>query len=524
MQSEFRVKLAARWGGVLLILVISTVAGCSRHGSPSSGPPRQLRKSELTAAEQKYGVAPVPDKSVTYQPDVVVVGGGAAAIRELSSNGFIWTIDARAPHAADISPGKVFFMTNRAVGRVLEVHKSGSDLVLTLGPVDITEIVSEAHIHIVAMPIDFGEALAYAAPDLPGQVASNSAFHAPAAGQEESAVPAGSAVPAVLRPSSGWNFYRTQAAQSPPANPYAVPDVSSLLAKNFKAIPFANSSGVGVRVTADGAGLKVSADAVVRLATPSLSVDLDITPFGGVTQASLELTGAAGLSWNFNVGTDVGLKGNVDGVLQPNVDFSIPVGGIGPVPLAVTVRQKFLIRTGFGVRNSTLSASGDYAFSGGFKVGYFNKQWNPPVGPTNFTTNESLVQTGTGISIGLEGLNLANQMKVIVGIGAFGFAAGPYLSFTSAIGAFRNSDIGMIKCNGAVLDVKLSGGVGYVIPKAVTSLLNSILSGLNLKFRIKGEGGLEPGPAKTVVNKSSSQGGCNVDKNPDAVGKVNGPV
>ena len=523
MQSQFRV-LADCWGRIVPVLVILVVAGCSRHGSPASGSPHQLKKSDLSIAEQKYGVAPIPDKSVTYQPDVIVVGGGAAAIRGQSSNGFVWTIDARAPHADDIAPGKVFFMTNRAVGRVLEVHRSGSDLVLTLGPVDITEIVSEAHIHIVNMPIDFGEALAYTAPDLPGQIASNRPIRVPAAVPEESTAPAGAAVPAVLRQPSGWGLYRTQAVQSPPANAYSVPDVSSLLAKNFKAIPFANSSGIGVRVSADGGGLQVSADAVVRLATPTISVHLDITPFGGVTQASVELTGAAGLSWKFNVGTDVGLKGNVDGVLQPNVDFSIPVGGIGPVPLAVTVRQRFLIRTGFGVRNSTLSASGDYTFTGGFKVGYFNKEWSPPVGPTNFTTNESLVQTGTGISIGLEGLNLANQMKVIVGVGAFGFAAGPYLSFTSAIGAFRNSDIGMLKCNGAVLDVKLSGGVGYVIPKAVTSLINSILSGLNLKFRIKGEGGLEPGPAITVVNKSSSQGGCNVDKNPAAVGEVKGPV
>jgi hypothetical protein len=115
-------------------------------------------------------------------------------------------------------------------------------------------------------------------------------------------------------------------------------------------------------------------------------------------------------------------------------------------------------------------------------------------------------------------------MKVIVGVGAFGFAAGPYFSFTSAVGAFRNSDIGMLKCNGAVLDVKLSGGVGYVIPKAITNLLNSFLERLNLSLRITGEGGLQPTSAITVVNKSSSQGGCNDDKNPASVGEVKGPV
>lgn len=204
---------------------------------------------------------------------------------------------------------------------------------------------------------------------------------------------------------SGWRLHHTQAAASPQTPTYPVPDVSDLLVKNFKATPFANSSGVGVHVSADGGGLKVSADAVVHLATPTLTVHLDITPFGGVTQASVELTGAAGLRWKFDVGTELGLKGNVNGVLQPNTDLSIPVGGIGPVPLAVTIRQKFLIRTGLGVRNSTFSAAGDYTFTGGFKVGYVNKKWQAN-GPTGFTSTQSLMRTGTGMSIGLEGSNL----------------------------------------------------------------------------------------------------------------------
>ena len=61
------------------------------------------------------GIAPVPDSTVTYQPDVVVVSGGGDAIRAQSTNGFIWTIDANAPHASELAPGKIFFMTNRSV-------------------------------------------------------------------------------------------------------------------------------------------------------------------------------------------------------------------------------------------------------------------------------------------------------------------------------------------------------------------------------------------------------------------------
>ena len=144
------------------------LGSCGRSPPQSAEPARQLRKSDLSAAEQKYGVAPVPDSTVTYQPDVIIVGGGAESIRSQSSNGFIWTIDGSAPRARELVPGKIFFMTGRAVGRVLDVREAGRDLVVTIGPVDITEIVREAHIRITNMPIDFGDALAYTSSDLPG--------------------------------------------------------------------------------------------------------------------------------------------------------------------------------------------------------------------------------------------------------------------------------------------------------------------------------------------------------------------
>src|ERR1700682_2287140 len=157
---------------ILMVFAAALLPGCAkRHDAPSAadgasshkygpprqwpGPPRQLKKSDLTEAEQKYGIAPVPDNTVTYQPDVIIVGGGAEAIRAQNPNGFMWTIDGDAPHARELAPGKVFFMTGRAVGRVLDVRKDGADLIVTVGPVTLTEIFREAHIHIENMPIDF---------------------------------------------------------------------------------------------------------------------------------------------------------------------------------------------------------------------------------------------------------------------------------------------------------------------------------------------------------------------------------
>ncbi len=479
---------------VTLILTVAIVAGCGDRHSSNSAPgsqsaptrhittPRQIKKSEMSEAEQKYGIAPVPDASVEYQPDVVVVGGGAESVRADQGNGFQWSIDARAAHADELQPGKIIFLTNRVVGRVLGIRKEGDDLALVLGPVQINELIRNADIHIAGMPIDFGEALAYTAPDLPGQVVSLA----------QNAPPPASALHA--------EFLR--AADTPATAP--TPDVSNLV--NFKTIPFASQSGVGMRATSDAGGLKVKTEVLVHLAAPTLDVILRIKD-GTIQEASVELKGAAGLSWKFDAGTDVGLRANVNGLLTPNTDFSIPVGGIGPVPIAVTVRQRLQIATALGVRNSTLSATGDYAFNGGFRVGYSGGHWGVG-GPLGFKQSASFAETGRGVSLGASGINLGHSMRIVAGVGAFGFAVGPYFSFFSAVGLTRASDIGMLACMRAPVVLKLNGGVGYLMPQSVTSAINFILRTLNIRYELKGEGGLQPSEALTIVNFESMTGGC----------------
>jgi hypothetical protein len=495
-----------------LLVAVALLAGCGKSPSPRSGTarpatgtPHQLTKADLSEAEQKYGVAPVPDPSVTYQPDVILVGGGPEAIREADPNGFMWTIDAAAPRAAELVPGKIFFMTGRAVGRVLDVRKDGGNLVVTVGPVDITDIIREAHLHVEAMAVDFGDALAYTAPEQPGQFVPLTRT-----------LDVASASPARAAGDSGWRFQKTQAPAAAPAAP-----VRNYNEKNFKTTPIVSSSTIGIKVGVDDDGFKLATQAALHLSAPRLSLDIKITPTGGVETMALVLTGAAGLNWDFTVGSEKTMTAAVAALLQPNTDFSIPIAAVGGVPLAITVRQRFLIRTGLEVKNSTLSATGGYTFNGAFKVGYMHKFWTAEA-PSDYTTEQSMTKTGAGVSLGIQGLDLSDTVRVFVGVGAFGFATGPYLSFNSAIGAFRNSSIGMLQCNGATLVVKLSGGVGYVIPKSVTNLINSVLRALNIKYEITGEGGLEPGKPLTVIEKTSQLGGCNVDKDPNETGTVKG--
>jgi hypothetical protein len=469
---------------VVLFIAVTIAAGCGRRQSSRSGPARQLKKSELTAAELKYGIAPIPDPSVTYQPDVIVVGGGADAIRAQSSNGLIWTIDGSAAHAAELVPGKIFFLTGRAVGRVLDVRKEGSNLVVVVGPVDITEVIREAHLSI-QVPIDFGEAIAYRAPDFPGTVTQAS----PIASAER---PWNGSSPKVMHVAYDQGSPAGEGQAAP------VPDVSNLV--HFTMAPFASSSGLGVRATSDGGGLMLGAEASVHVAEPELKVNLDISSGGKVREANVELTGAAGLTMKFTASTDVGRKANVHGRFYPDTDFSLPVTGLGGFPFAVTVRQQFIIKTALGVRNASLSATGDYTFNGSFKVGYSRGTWSV-FGPIGFAAKESLLQTMGGVSLGDSGLIMMHQLKVIVGIGAVGFVAGPYFAVNSSVGVTRQSDITMLHCREATVRVSLLGGVGYAIPRPVTDAINFFLSALNISYRVTGDGGLSSKPM-TIIESS----------------------
>jgi len=93
----------------LFVVVAMAVAACS---AGTSHPSSARATGPLTAAEQKYGLAPDPHADVTYQPDVVVVGGGANSVRSADADGLTFTLDPGAPRINDLAIGKVMVLTD----------------------------------------------------------------------------------------------------------------------------------------------------------------------------------------------------------------------------------------------------------------------------------------------------------------------------------------------------------------------------------------------------------------------------
>jgi hypothetical protein len=475
---------------VAITVAVMVFRGRAQHPA-SHGKNRQIKRSEMSAAELKFGIAPVPDRSVVYQPNVIVVGGGAEAIRSMSSNGLTWTIDASAPRADELAEGKIMFMTDLAAGRVLGVQKDGNDLAVTLGPVNITDLIRTCDINPGPIPIDFNDAIPFTVPDLPGRLipTKRSAGLRP---RDDT----GRVLPAAY-----WIDQDAPPASVPPAK-----DVSSLNFQ-FKLEPYVSNKGFGVRGTTDRNGMKVAIEAAVFVDNPTLVPILhldDTTLVGG----SVKLTGAAGLRVKFDTGTDVGLKANLHGWVQGVPDFVLHLATVPPI--AVTVRQMLTLDTSLGVRNTTLSATGEYSFGGSFMVDYSNNKWTVG-GPIGFNQKQSILGSSTGASLGASGINLTHEMKIIAGIGAGGFAAGPYFALITAVGLFKGPDISAIECRQSTIVITMTGGIGYLIPKPIADAINFILGALHVHYKVNTFEGIQAKPLP-ILDSSSTLPGCGPEK------------
>jgi hypothetical protein len=93
----------------------------------------------------------------------------------------------------------------------------------------------------------------------------------------------------------------------------------------------------------------------------------------------------------------------------------------------------------------------------------------------------------SGVSVGINSLVFGVRQRLLVGVGAGGFAAGPYADLTSSITSLRGSSIGFNAlgvskvCNQGTFNMVLGAGIGFSMPKIVASVINTVLSWFGVK-------------------------------------------
>ena len=433
-----------------------------------SGPPRLLKTSELSDAEKRFGISPERTPGLTYQPDVVLLRAGVNAIRSLSDDGLVWTLDPRAEGIDGIQPGKVLLLSTKAAGKVLAVNRTNAGVDVVLGPADITEIVREGSFSI-DQPVDLTQALQMALPASFDPVRPVAPISASA-----------------LRPDTFGAIMRP-VRFAPLAEEH-----------DFRVIPMASVKGVGAELRSKPGGVLMVAQIVFRLEAPNLNVKLNIQP-SGVKSALVELKGAAGIEASFEAASPGPNARNINADRPAPIDLFIPINGLG-VPFAVHVRQAFRLQTAFA-STGTVKAHGFYELSGGIRAEYSGGKFSVD-GPKGLGKTEILLPNLNGAVFGPAGIVFTHQVNIMVGVGVAGFVAGPYVYDNTSITAAKGSALSRPltpECRRETVVMAVGAGVGYRIPAVVAKVINSILNFFKITAQIKDSGGVSTNPV-TLVN------------------------
>jgi hypothetical protein len=442
------------------------LSGCNR---PIPVQARLLSKSELTPAEKKFGRAPKRDRSVTYQSDVILLENGPEAIRSLGSDGFTWTIDAHAQHASEIVLGKIAFVTERCIGRVLWEKREGDNLELVLGPVELTDIFRQLDVS-VNQPVDLTQALEYPAPQGPGTEDPQLDDLGPAAGWPRmpgivgKTGPADATDGAMLVPAS----FAQGAPPAPGILPYKIP-------MTLHTRPLINSDGLGMELRREGGNIRMITQMQIRLDRPTLEFHIRID--NGKVDARAVLHNAAGLRIAFDAAAG--------GEFATNFDWhgfggqlSIPIAG-APV-LSVDVRQEIWVRTAFASKQSAFGAGGDYGLNADLGLAVHGTTFQL-IGPKGFTVRKSLMRDMTNVSLAPNGIVLSHGVTITAGLGAAGFTVGPTVEFATSVGLAMGATEAIVQCRGATLIMSMRGGFGWTIPRPVAAFANFFLSVINVR-------------------------------------------
>jgi hypothetical protein len=448
------------------LAVLLALAGCGSRGRGDSPAGR------WSEADLRYGAAPADDLGVTLQPDVVIVRGGGNAIRSVSADGLTWRIDAHAPGAGDLAPGKVMFVTERAVGRVLDLAPDGDDLLVTIGPVDLVEVIRDGTL--AGSDVTLEDPIVYAAGDPfwaeePSASSGTSQSVGLVSGRYGSAGRASSASGAV----SAGGAVSAQAAGAPQPEPQRGGTATSRV-RGYSVYTTCCVPGVGARFSYDDGGVRLVGTVTLTTSRPTASFHVAIGG-GTVTRAELEIGGGFGIKVDFEAAISDGVNHAKE--FQIPADVSFPIGQLAGIPISFTVSQTLTVQTAFGAKLGSIKGSGEFTLAGALGFGYVNGQVGPRV-TQNFSRVSSLINSLTGVPVGVMGLVIRHGVRFTVGIGALLFKAGVYFGLSTSYGATLGSALGapLAQCRGVALGVHARYGVGYTILEPVVTVINKFLS------------------------------------------------
>ncbi len=478
MAGRGRFRLIVAVISALMVLAAGCSSGSSLGGSGSADNASAGAESTdptggaTEEAVRTYGYGPITAPGVVYAPDVVMVPRGPAAVLDASSDGLTWTLDRSAPGVDTLKVGSVLVATARATGRVAAIRNEGSTRVVTLAPVEITDIVRDGTITF-RQSVDEDSVWLQEVPDQPGgQLLPLE--DGPIADEvgDSGDVPTTTVIarnrgvdrPIGLASVDGRGLF---AALPPPSKgSVTIPAGDYRITPGFKGrelsldIKRAGSLQLGVKLT---------------FAVSELTVDSSVSIANGVIGGTTVLLGGiTGMKVDVAAGAGKGVGDNEKIRLELPAEFSFavpPSPGTAGLPMVFKFSFAFSIATAFSGNNSTVVATGVYGLDGPIGI-----RGGEVVAPT-LSVKQSILDSFSGLAIGPSGLTVAVKLTVRAGIGITVASAGPYVSFTTSLGLTDGSALGspLARCKGATLDYFIGGGANIAISGPVIDQLKKLL-------------------------------------------------
>ena len=503
----------ARFVVIMVAALVTSAAACTSsvgHPSTTAAPRRSSQVAQLSGNELRYGAGATAVAGVVYQPDVVLIGGGAAAVRVVSASGLTWTIDANAPGASKLAVGKIMLATSFGTGRVLKLTRSGAEVTVILGPVSITDVIRDANLG-SSTPIPIGETLAYARPSAPGAAvddphdplapATGSGPANPSAGRSPNSATdtstatthsfrqtrlAPGGVAGLLAPAEGARV----AAPAAPTLPAPSTTPNPVGAGDFQVTPFCCAGGVGINIGYDKGDGRLQAKLTLKLGEPTASFRLVIS-HGKLLEATVQVHGAGAVEVAIDAATRSSAGDFKGKMVHVPETLTIPLAGFG-VPLVLSVNQDFYVSMQL-IGAAAFHTKGGYRVSGDLGFGYRNG--SPSVIGTTLAVDDPMTANTRVLGVASGVITVGWSLKVSIGVGVLGFSAGVWYALDVGLSVVAD---GLSLTAGCVRDALLVTGrygVGWTVPRAVVAVLNFFLRAVQA-HTITATGGFAWGPSE----------------------------
>jgi hypothetical protein len=484
------------WAGaralVRIVIATQVATACAPSISPSPEVTQvvtETRTCPATPAEITYGCGVRAGGSITYQPDVEVIRDGASAIKGWGSDGLTWTLDGKAAGVNDITPGRVLLVTGLAVGRVVAVEPSGADRIVTLGPVQIGDVIKDGVIA-SAGPVALDGAVRDVAPDLPGRIVD---------GIDSTASRDLGRMPFAKVPDSTVSLAAPRPTGTPaptPVPPPSEPELQIGGGASFTNL-YCCTDRIGGDFWYEQNQLKFRASVWLNVSKPTAEYTLTFVD-GKLDAGYFAISGLRSIHVDINTAIADGVN-LFKGYMLP-MQFRIPLetGSSATAmeqlpPLNLAMLQIWTVHTRFTARTSKLVGSADYDINGGgtLSVAISHGAINPGASsfPTGFTPKNRFLDSITGLSIGVGAATVGMNVRFCICFGAYYASDGLFYQLNNGFSIANDSSaVGLIggRCRFAEYEASVRVGNGHYFHQAYIDELNRRRRDVGPAFTSKG--------------------------------------